>query len=101
MAQAGLLTASYKFKVYSLDRPGDKFMVMMDLAKSFDGPPGKLAEMEAMIVHHAKARFEITVPAVYWRLNALATVPDRLPAQAAPTHHEPIQAEMVAFKPAL
>jgi hypothetical protein len=101
MARAGLLTASYKFKVLSLDQPGDKFMVMMDLAKSFSDPPGKLAEMEALIVHHAKARFEITVPAVYWRLGALAAVPVRLPAQAAPTHHEPIQAEEVAFKPAL
>lgn len=39
MTRAGVLSASYKFKVLSLDQPGDKFMVMMDLAKGFGGRP--------------------------------------------------------------
>ena len=102
MTRAGVLSASYKFKVLSLDQPGDKFMVMMDLAKGFGGSTGQLAEMEALIVQNAKARFEITVPAVYWRLDEVAAAPVRLPAQAAPTRHEPIEAEeIVAFKQAL
>lgn len=58
--------------------------------------------MEALIVQNAKARFEITVPAVYWRLDEVAAAPVCLPAQAAPTRHEPIEAEeIVAFKQAL
>jgi hypothetical protein len=102
MTRAGVLSASYKFKVLSLDQPGDRFMVMMDLAKGFGGSPGQLTEMEGLIVQNAKARFGITVPAVYWRLDEVAAAPVRLPAQAAPTRHEPIDTqEMVAFKQAL
>lgn len=124
MTRAGVLSASYKFKVLSLDQPGDKFMVMMDLAKGLGGAPGQLAEMEALIVQNAKARFEITVPAVYWRLDEVAAVrkpglnpqkalpgsalqadaaaPVRLPGKPAPPRYEPIKVEEVAaFKQAL
>ncbi|MDP2256776.1 MAG: hypothetical protein Q8K05_12085 [Polaromonas sp.] len=115
MMRAGVLSTSYKFKVLSLDQPGEQFMVMMDLAKGFEGSPGQLAEMEALIVHSAKARFEITVPAVYWRLDEVAIVrkpglasqrawprPALQADAAAPPRHEPIQAEEIAaFKQAL
>jgi len=102
MTRAGVLSASYKFKVLSLDQPGDKFMVMMDLAKGFRGPPRQLTEMEALIIQNAKARFEITVPAVYWRLDELVAAPSRLPAKLVPPRHEPLQAdEVAAFKQAL
>lgn len=33
MTRAGVLSASYKFKVLSLDRLGSEFLVMMDLTR--------------------------------------------------------------------
>ncbi len=72
MTRAGVLSASYKFKVLSLDQPGENFMVMMEFSRSFDGPPGKLAVMEGLIIKNAKALFEITVPAVYWRFEQVS-----------------------------
>jgi hypothetical protein len=118
MTRAGVLSASYKFKVLSLDQRGNEFLVMMDLAKAFGGQPEQLTEIEALIVQHAKARFEITVPAVYWRMDEMAVVAKpRLnttdaaqaaapqadaAAKAARPRYEPIQAdEVAAFKQAL
>ncbi len=69
MTRAGVLSASYKFKVLSLDQPGNEFLVMMDLVKATSGSPEELAGIEELIAQNAKARFEITVPAVYWRLD--------------------------------
>lgn len=121
MTRAGVLSASYKFKVLSLDQRGNEFLVMMDLAKAFGGQPEQLTEIEALIVQHAKARFEITVPAVYWRMDEVAVVvkprlnnPDGAhaaapqadaaakPAKPGAPRYEPIQAdEVAAFKQAL
>ncbi|MGH6638028.1 MAG: hypothetical protein ACREBY_05405 [Polaromonas sp.] len=118
MTRAGVLSASYKFKVLSLDQRGNEFLVMMDLAKAFGGPPEQLTEIEALIVQNAKARFEITVPAVYWRLDEVAAVskpprpsaqealqmaaPPAKPAKPTDARYEPIQAdEVAAFKQAL
>jgi hypothetical protein len=113
MTRGGVLSASYKFKVLSLDQPGNEFMVMLDLGKAFDGAPGQLGTIEALIVQHAKARFEITVPAVYWRMDAAATggtqprqadeAAAELALHAKPQDaYEPIRSEEVsAFKQAL
>lgn len=121
MTRAGVLSASYKFKVLSLDQRGNEFIVMLDLAKAFGGQPEQLGEIETLIVQNAKARFEITVPAVYWRMDEVAAVskpalsahdavqtaalhvdaPAAAPAKPAP-RYEPIQAdEVAAFKQAL
>lgn len=70
MTRAGILSASYKFKVLSLDRRDSEFLVMMDLSKMAGDFSAKTGEMEALVVHNAKARFDITVSAVYWRINA-------------------------------
>lgn len=120
MTRAGVLSASYKFKVLSLDQGGNEFLVMMDLAKAFGGPPEQLGEIEALIVRNAKARFEITVPAVYWRMDEMAAVVKpranaqdgqasaqhadaaAKPGKPAAPRYEPIQAdEVAAFKQAL
>ncbi len=125
MTRAGVLSASYKFKVLSLDQRGNEFIVMMDLAKAFGGQPEQLGEIETLIVQNAKARFDITVPAVYWRMDEVAAVSKPAPsahdagqtaaphadaaaatAAAAPAkpapRYEPIQAdEVAAFKQAL
>ncbi|HQS32367.1 MAG: hypothetical protein B7X59_05350 [Polaromonas sp. 39-63-203] len=70
MTRSGVLSATYKFKVLSLDQPGNEFLVMVDLSLDFDGITGQLGAMEALIVQHARARFGITVPTVYWRMDA-------------------------------
>lgn len=126
MTRAGVLSASYKFKVLSLDQRGNEFLVMMDLAKAFGGPSEQLGEIETLIIQNAKARFEITVPAVYWRMDETAVVAKPKPStQEAPPQtvaavvpadeataakpakppaprYEPIQAdEVAAFKQAL
>jgi hypothetical protein len=76
MTRAGVLAATYKFKVLSLDQPGNEFLVMVDLSMDFEGITGQLGAMETLITQHAKARFGITVPTVYWRMDtAHATAP--------------------------
>ena len=69
MVRAGMLSASYKFKVLSLDPRGRQFLIMVDLAREFADETVKLAEIEALIAQSAKARHDIVVTAVYWRLN--------------------------------
>ena len=80
MTRSGVLSATYKFKVLSLDQPGNEFLVMVDLSTDFDGIAGQLGAMEALIVQHAKARFGITVPSVYWRMDASITSTPGKPA---------------------
>ena len=69
MVRAGVLSASYKFKVLSLDQRGRQFLVMMDVARQYGGETGRLSEIEALIAQTAKSRFDILVTAVYWRIN--------------------------------
>ena len=76
MMRAGVLSASYKFKVLSLDARGRQFLVMVDLARDFGGETGRLAEIEAMIAQNAKSRHNIMVTAVYWRTNEHVAVGD-------------------------
>lgn len=123
MIRAGVLSASYKFKVLSLDPRGEQFMVMMDLAQEFGGQTDRLAEIEVMIAQSAKSRYDIRVTAVYWRMNELVSVgrprpspPHPGPAAVLPepevaavvlpapvtSRFEPIQDdEVAAFKQAL
>lgn len=131
MVRAGVLSASYKFKVLSLDGDGHQFLVMVDLAHGAGGDANNLAEIEALIAQSAKSRHDIVVTAVYWRVNEHVAVgradmrrraqppdsqppPDSLPApmHSAPVPltapsargpaYEPIQADEVeAFKRAL
>jgi hypothetical protein len=69
MVRVGVLSASYKFKVLSLDQRGLQFLVMIDVAQDYGGDTGRLGEIESMIVQSAKTRFGILVTAVYWRIN--------------------------------
>lgn len=69
MVRAGILSASYKFKVLSLDQRGRQFLVMMDLAREYGGETSRLSEIEALIAQTAKTRYDIVVTAVYWRIN--------------------------------
>lgn len=129
MIRAGVLAASYKFKVLSLDAHGRQYLIMMDLSNQVAGDSARLTEIENMITQAAKARHDMTVSAVYWRVNAQnpaalpptqgtsATPPrprqaterqashpptaPKLPVSQHPTY-EPLQAdEVAAFKRAL
>lgn len=69
MTRAGVLSASYKFKVLSLDQRGDQFMVMMDVAPGLGGQAEKLTEIETLLISTAKSLFSIYVTSVYWRTD--------------------------------
>jgi hypothetical protein len=128
MVRAGVLSSSYKFKVLSLDQRGRQFLVMMDLAREYADDAIRLSEIEALMAQTAKARYDILVTAVYWRINdhvavgvpqrkppapsaASAKLPAAVPPpQGTPTapagtktpRYEPIAAdEVAAFKRAL
>ena len=73
MLRAGVLAASYKFKVLSLDARGIQYVIMMDLSERLAGDTVRLAEIEALIAQSAKIRHDILVTAVYWRINQPVT----------------------------
>ncbi len=110
---AGILSSSYKFKVLSLDSRGRQYLIMMDIARHYLGETTRLAEIEGLIAQSAKARYDILVTAVYWRVNEHITAgltrmsapaplshnPDTSKSQL---HHEPLLPdEVAAFKQAL
>ncbi len=88
MSSAGVLSASYKFKVLSLDSRGTSFLVMMDMVSQASEDPSRMSEIESLIAHNAKNRFDIVVAAVYWRLSdyVAAGLSSRqaMPAKGAP-----------------
>jgi hypothetical protein len=69
MLHAGVLTASYKFKVLALDERGRQFLVMVDLAPQLGGDTGQLSKIETQIVQTAKTRYDLVITSVYWRTN--------------------------------
>ncbi len=119
MTRAGVLSSSYKFKVLSLDSRGRQYLIMMDLARQYASETARLAEIEGLIARTAKARHDILVTSVYWRVNehvtagltrkaAAVSAPAPLsPTPAAPVvpakpHFEPLHDdEVAAFKKAL
>lgn len=114
MVRAGVLSASYKFKVLSLDQRGHQFLIMMDLSRELAADAGRWGEIEVMIAQAAKARYDILVTAVYWRTSdhvvignpkrpAIAPAAPLRPAAAKPpSRFEPIEDdEVAAFKRAL
>ncbi len=112
MTRAGVLSASYKFKVLSLDSRGRQYLIMMDLARKDAGAPERLAEIEVVIAQNAKTRHDILVTAVYWRLHehvtaglsrsAAAPAEAARPAAPPKPRFEPLHAdEVAAFKQAI
>lgn len=100
MVRAGVLSASYKFKVLSLDQKGRQFLIMMDLAREYGGETARLSEIEALVAQTAKARYDIAVSAVYWRINDHVAV--GLPQQgvtAAPPPVAPAQPPVASIRP--
>ena len=69
LVRAGVLSASYKFKVLALDPRSQQFLVMMDLAREYGGETVRLNDIEGLIAQTAKTRHGIGVRAVYWRID--------------------------------
>lgn len=99
MTKAGVLSASYKFKVLSLDARGRQFLVMVDLSRASGAETDRLAEIEAMIAQSAKTRYDILVSAVYWRMNEHVAVgqpaaPAKPTAKPVVSQPAPLEAEV-------
>lgn len=69
MVHAGVLSASYSFKVLSLEPQGRQYLIMVDLAQDFAQETRQQSTIERQIIHNAKARHDILVTAIYWRFN--------------------------------
>lgn len=85
MTRSAILSASYKFKVLSLDRLGSSYLAMIDLSSITSDAVLRPAQMETQIIQRALTAHQITVSAVYWRLNETAAV-NKVPP--FPTHAE-------------
>ena len=93
MVRAGVLSASYKFKVLALDQRGHQFLVMMDLAREYGSESARLSSIENVITQGARTRHAIAVTAVYWRINDQISSPAPLgnaAPQAAPPTLSPL-----------
>lgn len=108
MTRAGVLSASYRFKVLSLDPGADEFLAMMDLQWVAGDAPPPLDAIELLIVQSARQRFDIAVSAVYWRVHDVASISkplrhaDTPSARPMAARFEPVQAdEVAAFQQAL
>jgi hypothetical protein len=102
MMRAGVLSASYKFKVLSLDGRGRQFLVMVDLARNSTADPTRLAEIEALIAQGAKSRHDILVTAVYWRTNEHVAVGDptqKVREAAADSQPMPLDSQPAPLEP--
>jgi len=114
MANAGVLSSAYRFKVLSLDGRGRQFLVMIDLVGAPGGDTADLGRIEAAMQQSAKVQHAIAVKAVYWREapeagGARAAAPSVPAAQARPAavaevtpDADPLLAEEIAaFRQAL
>lgn len=93
MMRANVPSANYKFKVLALDVRGRQFLIMVDLAAD-SLPASRWNESEALMVKTAKTIHELSVTAVYWRINPLMkgmlTVPSMSPAPRPETAATPV-----------
>lgn len=68
MVRAGVLPSAYKFKILTLDRQAQDFIVLCDIQPSaFDGHPDVLARLENSLRQLARERMNVMVRSVYWR----------------------------------
>jgi hypothetical protein len=88
MVRAGILSAGYKFKVLALDAAGHRFVIMVDLAAAYAAEAARLLEIEGLIAELARARLQVDVSAVYWRVGDAARA---APAGAGSSRLAPLQ----------
>lgn len=89
MANAGVVSAGYRFKVLSLDSRGHRFLVMVDLAPASAGELAQPAKVEDSIARIASTRCGIRVMGVYWRTHERHGQPAQAEAHEAHDAHEP------------
>lgn len=99
LTAAGILSASYKFKVLSLDSRGRQYLIMMDIDRRYAADTGRLAEIEGLVAHNAKSRHDILVTAVYWRVNETVTAGLTRASAPAPTNAAPAPSNSAGAKP--
>jgi hypothetical protein len=103
MIRAGVLAASYKFKVLSLDARGRQYLIMMDIDRQAMGLISKLSEIETTMIQAAKARHDLLVTAVYWRANeraetGLLTNPSELAPRSTGAMQTVLDEDVADFK---
>ena len=92
MVSAGVLSATYKFKVLSTDPAGHRYVIMVDLTQPLVGGVDQMSWIEGLMERMAQARHDIHVAAVYWRVGGpVQHVPKRRRAatRIAPQAVEP------------
>ncbi len=99
MVRVGVLSAGYKFKVLALDQRGAQFLVMVDMAPEYAVDPTRGTDTETMLMDMARARYDILVTAVYWRVNSQLGQPV-VPRQASTSRPAPLAASSPAASPA-
>lgn len=67
LADLGVLSLHYKFKIMSVDQEGTQFVVLVDLSMDFNADTATLAQMEAAIVHRVLSQRKLVVNGVFWR----------------------------------
>lgn len=100
MLRSGVLAASYKFKVLSLDGRGRQFLIMVDLLEASALPAARFMDLERLIVANASQQCDLQVKAVYWRVIESAA-PAQLAPPSAVADPVPAKPELVASKPDL
>ena len=87
MIAAGVLSASYKFKVLAADKAGTDFLIMVDLAHPLPGGASQMTWIEGLIERMASARHTLDVSGVctgvWW---TRPSSPRRQPAPARRSH---------------
>ena len=70
LIRGGVISSSYSYKVLNLDKEGDGFIVLIELALPAQTMPDEfLLEIERWIQQSARSRHAMAVRSVYWRRN--------------------------------
>lgn len=76
LIRGGVISSSYSYKVLNLDKDGEAFIVLIELALPAQSMPDEfLLEIERWIQQSARSRHAMAVRAVYWRRN---TTPEQV-----------------------
>ena len=95
MLRSGVLAASYKFKVLSLDQRGRQFLVMIDMMHSQALAVSQFMEVEHWIAANAAQHHDLQVKAIYWRVND-TSVPAPIAPEVQKRSSEPVALRPVA-----